>query len=163
MKKTIKAVCLLLTAVFLLLSLVGCSEQRTALSLMNEFRDGYSVGGVLYSPLFAEGERGHCDESFFMSLYGESTGSVSDYAVLLLSGLSDVGECAVFICCSDYDATLVSDMCYRRIELLKTLSGTVDTSFASDAFVLRRGRRVVMCALADNERCARIWKKAIQS
>ena len=162
-KMFLRAVSLVVTAVLLLFILASCDEGRSALSIMSEFCEAYSVGGVVYSPHIREGERGYSDEDFFIELYGEGSDSVSDYSVLLLSGLSDVGECAVFICYSDYDATLVSDMCYRRIELLKSLSGAVDTSFADDAFVLRRGKTVVMCALADNERGKRIWKKVIQS
>jgi hypothetical protein len=164
MKKILsKAVAFIVAAVLCVFALASCAEERSALSIMTEFCDSYSVGGVIYSPLIEEGRRGHSDERFFIDLYGEGSESVSDYSVLLLSGISLVGECAVFLCYSDYDATLVSDMCYRRIELLKSLAGAVDTSFAEDAFVLRRGKTVVMCALSDNEKGARIWKKVIQS
>ena len=152
---------------FLILTLlffaVSCEKGSDATLLMQEFRSGYGVGGVLYSYAVPEGERGYCDEEFFVRLYGETPDSVSDFAVLLLSGTRGVGECAVFVCYSDYDAVLVSDMCYRRIEFLMSLSGTVDVSFAEDAFVLRRGKKIVMCALADNDRARGIWKKLIQS
>lgn len=162
-KMILRAASVAVTAVLFILILSSCSEKRSALSVMSEFRKAYSVGGVVYSPLIGEGQRGHSDEAFFVELYGEGSDSVSDYSVLLLSGIAGVGECAVFICYSDYDAILVSDMCYRRIEFLKSLSGAVDTSFAEDAFVLRRGKTVVMCALADNDRGKSIWKKVIQS
>jgi len=143
------------------ISFSSCEEKRGAHALMTEFAQSYGAGGVLYSTEIEEGEYGYIDKNFFYTLYGEGEDSVSDYSVLLLSGISSLGECAVFICYTDYDAFVVSDMCRRRIDLLRSFSGSPDTSSATDAVVKRYGRCVVMCAMADNSRAISLWDKIL--
>ena len=142
--------CLLLTA------LSSCGAKESPYDIVCALRDGCAVGGVIYAPSVPEGETGYCDGSFFAVLYGEDGAGVRDYAVLLLGRADMVGECAVFVCRSAYDAIQVAAMCERRLDLLRSLSGTTDISPAKDGFILRRDTYVAMCALPDNERARRL-------
>ncbi len=160
----IKYISLLIITVFLIVALPSCRNvTRTPHELMLEFKKEYKVGGVLYYSSASEGEQGYVYDGFFEALYGDGVGSVSDFALILLSQGDTVGECAVFLAYSEYDAVLISDMCYRRISFLASLGISQNTEFLDGAFVLRRGEYVVMCALEDNEDAKRIWKKLIQS
>ena len=145
----------------LLISFVSCKEKKDALTLMEEFISQYSLSGVVYSPSFGEGEEGYVSDDFFITMYSESSESVSDFAVLLQGDLDSVGECGVFLCYSDYDAILVSSILHRRIDFLKSFSLAIDTSSLASAFVMRKGRVVVMCALSDNELAHSVWKRII--
>lgn len=151
----------LLCVFSIVISFSSCAEKRSAHALMSEFAQSYGAGGVVYSAEVKEGEYGYVDKDFFYTLYGEGEESVSDYSVLLLSGISRLGECAVFICYTDYDAFVVTEMCRRRIDLLRSFSGSPDTSSALDAVVKRYGRCVVMCAMSDNLRAISLWDKIL--
>ena len=50
-------------------------------------------------------------------------------------------------------------MCKRRIELLRSLGGSVDVSSSRDAVVYKKGKTVFMSALADNGRAKRIFER----
>ena len=70
-----------------------------------------------------------------------------------------VGECAVLVAYSEYDAVLLTETCLRRLEMLGSLMGTADTVTLNDAFVSRYGRVVVLSALPDNSSARAIFKK----
>ena len=144
------------------LTIVGCEEKRSALDLMNAFCSEYAPAGVIYSPSIKEGDEGFAGEDFFVTMYFESSDSVTDYAVFLNSNTEIVCECAVFLCYSGYDAMNVSEMLYRRIDFLKSFALAIDTSCAEDAFVLRKGKTIVMCAMPDNELAYSVWKRIIR-
>ena len=160
MKNSLRAVALILLLSLFLMS-VGCKEDRSALSLMNEFLDTFSYVGITFSKDIPEGEAGYVDESFFVTLYGESDASVSDYAVFMLTDIDSVGECAIMFCYSEYDAIRVMDMLFRRIDLMRSLGGSINTECARDAVVIKRGKRVAMCALDDNGAAKDVLKKLL--
>ena len=163
MRKNIFRIFISAVLIFALLAMTACSRgsHSSALEMMLSFAKEYDLGGVIYSPDIKEGERGYTDENFFNTLYDADSSYVEDYSVLLLSGISDAGECGVFLCYGAYDAIMVSEMCLKRLDLLRSLAGSADTSFTDDAFVIRRGRVVVMCALSDNMLAKHIWEKII--
>ena len=166
MKRTLfylrKKLILLLCIGALFCSMLSCgSIERSALELMREFTEDYGWEGVIYSPSVREGEAGYADEAFFESVWGEGVEYVSDFAVVFSSSLDKSGECAVFICYNDFDAARVSEMIYRRFDLIASLGIVLDTSSLNDSFVLRRGRVVVASALPDNDRAKSVWKRII--
>ncbi|MBQ9070815.1 MAG: hypothetical protein IJY23_05665 [Clostridia bacterium] len=131
------------------------------MAIMTEFCERYGREAVIYSPSVREGESGYVTEDFFLAVYGEEPESVSDFAVVFYSDLDSIGEAAVLICYTDYDALRATDTLRRRIDLLKTLGTGQDTSSLSDAFVMRSGRVVVMCALFDNGRARKCMEKIL--
>ena len=143
---------------FLTLTLTSCSEERSAYMLMGEFCASLGVRGIIYSPEISEGEEGYVAEGFFEKLYGEGEEWVSDFAVVLLSDLGEVAECGVFLCYTDYDATQVTDMLHRRIELIRSVSAVSGLRFPDGAFVYREGRAVVMCVLDSAESARAAWR-----
>lgn len=141
----------------LLLPITSCRELPTASALAQGFLDAYGSFGVLFSPEIEEGERGYVRDGFFETLYGDYLGSVSDYALILHSDGEHVSECAVLIAVSQYDAVLLTDAMYTRLDLIRSVAS--DDSSLEGAFVMRGGLLVVMCAVADNTRAEKIWKK----
>ena len=140
----------------------SCDEGRTARELMDEFLDSYSAAGRLFSPEIPEGQEGHSTDAFFEKLYGDGREFVSDYAVFLSSDLESIEEAAVFVCYGEYDAMMVAQIAYRRIELIRSLGGSVNTDNLEEAFVFRKGRYVVMCLLEDNATAKRIWRSILR-
>ena len=141
----------------LVLSLASCGDQPTAYELAESFREQYGMGGTLFSPEVPEGEGGFVRDGFFESLYGDYYVSVSDFAVILYSDGEHISECAVLIAASPYDALILSDALYRRLELIRSVSE--DDASLDGAFVRRKGTVAVMCAVLDNQRADLIWKK----
>ena len=141
----------------LLLPFTSCRELPTASALARDFLDAYGSFGVLFSPEIEEGERGYVRDGFFETLYGDYSGSVSDFAVILYSDGEHISECTVMIATSPYDALLLSDALYRRIELIRSVAA--DDSSLDGAFVRRKGTLTVMCAVLDNYRAELIWEK----
>lgn len=158
MKKAL--ICILLFAYMLSFTSCGTNSEKTAEELMREFSEAYGGAGVIYSPSVPEGERGYCGGDFFYSLYEREEDGIADYAVLLLSHLDGAGECAVFLCRTANDALLAAGMCEDRRALLRSSYG-IDTTFADESFLLRKGRVTVFCALSDNEKAKKIWKKLL--
>ena len=153
-------------ALLLLIALVpvfsSCEEPVACRELMSRFCDGYGISALIYSPSVSEGEAGYFSEDMFYTMYSEAPDSVEDIALIMLSRSDAVGECAVIRCYSVYDALLVSDMCQRRMALFGAMLGEVDNSYAEDAFIMRRGTTVVMCALRDNEAAYAIWSEILR-
>ena len=156
-----KIISLLLIFVILCAQLCSCAEERDAHSMMSEFCSSFGIGSAIYSPTVPEGEEGYVKEGFFKSLFAEEQESVSDYAVVLLSGLDSAGECGVFVCRSAYDALLVTEMLERRTELVRSVAAAAGLSFPDEPFILRDGKCVVLCILPDASRARRIWKHII--
>ena len=156
-----------LLSVFLLLTLTcelllsSCAKNGTPHDLMREFAESYGISDTVFSPLVNEGEDGYTDEEFFEAVFGEGADSVSDYAIVFLSSLDVVGECCIFLCYSDYDALVACEILWRRVDLLKSMSTGMDISYTSDAVVFKSGKYAVMCALSDNAKAERIWKKIL--
>ena len=142
----------LIVIVALFFSLSSCKEERTAVELMNEFLDSYGIESVIYSPSLSEGDVGYVDEKFFESVYGEASDSVIDYAAVFVTDTVSVGECAIFICASRYDAVVVSEICLMRIDMIASISGFSDTSSITGSFVTRNKNIVFMSVLSDNSR-----------
>ena len=143
-----------------LLSLCSCGDEPSALDLALEFKESYGIEANIYHPSAHEGESGFVSEGFFESLYGDYSGSVSDFAIILLSDGERISECAVLDCASDHDATLMADAMYDRIELIRSVSD--DDACLDGAFVKRRGLIIVMCAVTDNQRAELIWEKILK-
>ncbi len=158
-KQLFRKMLLILFVLSFFILFISCGDLPNALDAMNEFKEAYGIEKTVYSKSLPEGDSGYADSDFFYNMYGDGEDSVCDYAVLLLSDLDTVGECAVFICYTEYDAILVTDICRRRMDLLKSLMGSVDVSFLSDSFIKRYGRVVVMCALSDNESAQQIFDR----
>ena len=158
MRKMIACGLVLALCVAAALSLTACSRTRSAYGLMSEFCTCLRVRGVIYSPVVAEGDAGYVASGFFEKLYGEGEEWVLDFAVMLLSDLGGVSECGVFLCYTDYDATQVTDMLHRRIELIRSVSAVSGLRFPEEPFVYREGRAVVMCALDDAEGARAAWR-----
>ena len=144
-----------------LVSLSSCSEKASPSEFLARFCKEYGVSGDILSPSYREGEPGHVDEEFFESVFFESPDSVSDYAIIFFSSLDRISECSVFLCYSDYDAILVVEMLWRRVDFLKTTAAGTDASNLSDAVVFKRGKYAVMCALSDNVSAEKIWRKLL--
>ena len=144
----------------LLISLFSCGEARGSEELMAEFLLGYGEVGTLYTPSIPEGERGFAYDGFLEALYGDISGGVSDFAIALRSDGMETYECAVFVAHSEYDALLIADACYARLELIKSLT-VGDGDHLDEAFVIRRGRTVVFCALSDGELASSLWKSIL--
>lgn len=159
--RSLVAISFTLMIVFVALSLLSCAKRAAPYFLMSEFCSEYGINDTVFSPSVPEGKDGYISGSFFKTVYGESDDLVCDYAVVFLSSLDNVGECAVFLCYSDYDALLACDILYRRIELLKSMGTGMDTSYVLDASVFKSGKYVVMCALSDNVRAEKIWRKIL--
>ena len=158
MKKLLALIIILST---LVLCLSACSEERSALAICREFASAYGVEGAIYSPTVREGEEGYVREGFFESLYGEPQDSVRDYALLLCSDLDSIGEVGIFICESDYDALLVTEMLGRRLENIRRVAASAGLGFPEGAFVMRKNKCVALCAIADAERAERILRRVI--
>lgn len=145
----------------LLVSLSACSEKASPKEALECFCKEYGLSGDILSPSYREGDAGHIDESFFEYVFLESSDSVSDYAVIFLSTLDRISECSVFLCYSEYDAILVIEMLWRRVDFLKSSAIGMDISNLSDAVVFKSGKYAVMCALPDNASAERIWRKIL--
>ena len=151
----------LVVALSLPLCLLSCEEKPSPSELLSRFCDEYGLSADILSPSFREGERGHVSEDFFETVFLESSDSVSDYAIIFLSSLNSIGECSVFLCYSEYDALLVAEALWRRVDFLKASAVGIDTSPLTDAVIFKSGRYAVMCALSDNGRAERIWRKIL--
>ena len=145
----------------LLLSLSSCSEKASPSELLSRFCEEYGIRADILSPSYREGEVGHVDESFFESVFFESSDSVSDYAIAFLSSLDRISECSVFLCYSEYDAILVAEMLWRRVDFLRSCAIGMDASYLSDTVVFKSGKYAVMCALSDNSAAERIWRRLL--
>lgn len=156
-----RSVAVFLVIAFSLYGLVSCREAVPPYSLMGEFCKSYGITGTVFSPCVNEGEEGYTDEVFFNSVFGGGSEFVSDYAIVFVSDLNTVGECALFLCYTEYDALVSCDAMHRRIDLIKTMGASIDTSCAFDAVVFKSGKYAVMCVLPDNERAERIWRKIL--
>lgn len=158
---------LILVSVLLCFSLLSCyiftscKKSNPPYSLMLEFCESYGISDTVFSPSLKEWEQGYADEVFFETVFGDNSSSVSDYAIVFLSSLDIVGECVIFLCYSDYDALIACDILRGRVEILKSMGTGMDTSYLDDAAVFKSGRYAVMCALSDNERAERIWRKIL--
>ena len=150
----------ILFIITLLIFLSSCGEPRGSEELMAEFLLGYGEVGTLYTPSVPEGERGFAYEGFLEALYGDISGGVSDFAIVLRSDGMETYECAVFVAHSEYDASLISDACYSRLELIKSLT-VGEGAHLDDAFVMRRGETVVFCALSDGALAEALWKSIL--
>lgn len=153
-----KALAISLT-VALCVSLFSCDDGRGASEIMNEFKDAYGIDAPLYLKVAEEGNFGYTPDGFLDYIYEGAEELVEDFALMLPSGLDFVGECGIFICYSEYDAMMMSELCAARLETIRTL--TAGGGLAEDGFILRRGRRVVICALADNPRALRIFDRIL--
>ena len=154
-----KIACLLIV----LLTLSGaasCGDVPSAAALMREFCTEYGIDAAVYSPEVSEGESGYVYDGFLETLYGDISGGVSDFAIILRSDGMETRECAVFIAYSESDALLIADACYERLELIRTVT-LGDAPYLDDAFVQRRGDTVVMCALSDNTLAHVLWKSIL--
>ena len=147
--------------ILLVLPLVSCSELADAHSLMTEFCSAYGIDTTIYSTTVQQGEEGYVTQRFFFSLYGEDMGSVSSFAVILDSDLDRISECGIFVCYSDYDAILVTDMLSRRLELIQGVAASSGLSLPDGAFIIRENKCVVLAALSDADQARRIWKRII--
>ena len=157
----LKRISALTVAAALFMSLSSCGRKPSAVELMSRFCEEYGVFYEILSPSFSEGEKGHVGEDFFESVFLESPNSVSDYAIVFLSSLDFIGECAVFVCYSDYDAILTVEMLWRRVDLLKSSAVGIGGASLSDAVVFKRGKYAVMCALSNNALAERIWRRIL--
>ena len=141
-------------------SLHSCEKERSAEEIMLEFKASYGIGCAMYSS--DEGGEGIYDGGeIFLAMLGGGAECVGSYLMLLVSGLEYSGECAVFVCFSRYDAMLISERGSARIGMLRSSSAVGVPTFASDGFVMRRGKVVIMCALSDNERAKRIFERIL--
>lgn len=145
--------------IFAVLLLSSCRETRTAYDIMNEFRLAYGIERAIFSPTVPEGEAGYCPEGFLDEVFGNVSDSVADYAILFISDISTLGECAILICYSTYDAISVSGSAFMRLDFLRSQAGSLDASSLDTAFVRRCGKAVILCALPDNERASRLFDK----
>ena len=139
----------------------SCSQNVNAYSAMREFCTSFGIRSVIYSPIVPEGAEGYTEAGFYESLFGEKPDTVSDYAVVLLSGLDYVGECGIFVCYSSYDALCVTEMLERRIEFIRSVSASSGLKFPEQSFVMRENGCVVFAVLPDAEEAKRIWKHII--
>lgn len=149
----------LLALLTLCVTFLSCGGEVSAFSVMTDFKAMYASEGIIYSNEVAEGEAGFCDGDFFGDMYGEPQVFVESFATFLTSRGGSVGECAIFVAQSEYEATLLLDLCFERIELIRSIY-PLDTASES-AFVMRCGRSVVMCAMPDNEKARRILEKLL--
>lgn len=150
-----------LLAAMPLLMLVSCKKSVSPYLLMLEFCKSFGIEDTVFSPSLSEGERGFANDDFFELVFEESADSVSDYAVVFLSSLDNVGECALFLCYSEYDALIACDTLRRRADLLKSMGTGMDVSYTQDAKIFKSGKYAIMCALPDNERAERLWRKIL--
>ena len=155
------ALALLLIFISSVFSLASCRKNPSPYILMQEFSKAYGVDGTIFSPAVKEGDDGYANEDFFELIFRETPEYVSDYAVLFLSRLDRVGECALLLCYSDYDALVACDVLRRRVDLLKSMGASTDTSYVTNAVVFKSGKYAIMCALSDNERAERLWRKIL--
>ena len=157
----LKRISALTVAAALFMSLSSCGRKPSAVELMSRFCEEYGVFPEILSPSFSEGEKGHVGEDFFESVFLESPNSVSDYAIVFLSSLDRISECSVFLCYSEYDAILVAEMLWRRVDFLRSCAIGMDASYLSDTVVFKSGKYAVMCALSDNSAAERIWRRLL--
>ncbi len=156
-----RSVAVFLVIALLICGLVSCREYVQPYMLMVEFCKSYGISGTIFSPCVKEGENGYTDEAFFDNIFGGGSECVSDYAIVFVSDLNTVGECAVLLCYTEYDALVSCDAMRRRIDLIKTMGASIDTSYAFDAVVFKSGKYAIMCVLSDNKRAERIWRKIL--
>ena len=158
-----------ITAAVLSLSLIlllfsGCgggAEGKRAYDIMRKFADEYGIERTVFSPDVPEGEDGYCADGFLDRVFGNISECVSDYALIFISDLDAVGECAILVCYSGYDTIAVTEAALRRIDLLRRESGGLDSSNISTAFVERHGNAVILSVLPDNERALNLFDKLL--
>lgn len=158
--KRLAVLIVLLSTVVLQLASCG-GEPAPPQSLMQEFCNSYGIGRTVFSPSVPEGERGYTDSAFLDTLFGDISGCVSDYAVVFTTDLAHIGECSLLLCYSKYDALTVTEAAQRRLDMLRTTHGSLDTSALDSAFLLRRGSYVLLCALEDNTLARRLWDRLL--
>lgn len=155
-------VCVLLFISVILCSFfVSCGKNSDPYELMLEFCKIYGIEDTVFSPTLAEGDAGYANDAFFELVFGEKPYSVSDYAVVFLSSLDFVGECALLLCYSEGDALDACLLLRERLDLLKSMGTGMNTSYLSDAVVFKSGRYAVICALSDNVRAEKTWRKLL--
>ena len=155
-------VCILLSVVVICCSLfVSCGKNDAPYGLMLEFCEIYGIEDTVFSPALSEWEVGYASDGFFELVFGEKPYSVSDYAVVFLSSLDFVGECALLLCYSEGDALDACLLLRERLDLLKSMGTGMDTSYLSDAVVFKSGKYAVLCVLSDNVRAEKTWRKLL--
>ena len=147
MKKIIS----LVISISILLSLVSCTDNRTADELMSSFLESYGASGAVYGPRRAEWEIGYIDSELFHKIYELESPAPSDFAIFLSSHTDSDSECAVFVCRDSAERMSVEEMCYERIKLLVSDNG----------FVVRSGNTVFYSTMSDKARAERVWKDTI--
>jgi hypothetical protein len=143
------------------MSFEGRTVSWSPYGLMLEFCEIYGIEDTVFSPTLAEGDLGYANDEFFELVFGEKPYSVSDYAVVFLSDLDFVGECALLLCYSEGDALDACLLLRERIDLLKSMGTGMDTSYLADAVVFKSGRYAVLCALSDNVKAEKTWRKLL--
>ena len=157
-----RTVCaLLFVSAVLSLVLISCKKKASPYGLMIEFCQSYGIEDTVFSPSLDEGDTGYAEDGFFELLFDEKPHSVSDYAIVFLSSLDYAGECAVLLCYSESDALMTLELMQMRIDLIRSMATGIDVSSTDDARVFKSGKYVVMCALPDNDRAERIWRKVL--
>lgn len=141
----------------LLLSLVSCSRERSAYTIMQSFLREYGAEIVIYSPSVVEGEEGYVGDDFFETLFIYGEEYVTDYAAALASDVFSVFECDVILCESEYGADKLEEFCRDRLQLLERVSKLSGIGFPDGSFVKRYGTVVVLSAISDNARAQRIF------
>ena len=155
-------VCVMLSVAVICCSFFVCCVKNDApYGLMLEFCEIYGIEDTVFSPTLAEGDLGYANDEFFELVFGEKPYSVSDYAVVFLSDLDFVGECALLLCYSEGDALDACLLLRERIDLLKSMGTGMDTSYLADAVVFKSGRYAVLCALSDNVKAEKTWRKLL--
>ena len=147
MKKILATIIILCTAI----SLVSCSEERSAVSLLDSFISVYSADGVIYTPSREEGEEGYIDESLFSKIYRYDGDMPRNFALFLNSHTDHTSECAVFVCRDGDELMRVERMCLERVALLSSESG----------FVVRSHGTVFYSTMSDKARAQRLWRSII--
>ena len=128
---------------------------------MSEFAEAAGIGKAVLSPSLPEGEEGRIEWATVCRLWGDMGEGVLDFAAVFTSDLHSVGECAAIVCRSPADALTALEAAEKRIEALRRAAPEGEASRLHDAFVIRRGRLVIMCALADNARARELWDRIL--
>ena len=108
----------LLVIASILSSLVSCSYECSAYSVLSEFKALYGAEGTVYAFGLPEGDDGYLELELYEKIY-DTKGAVSREFAIFLNPRPELGpECAIFVCSGEEERAEALELSVKRMSLI---------------------------------------------
>ena len=149
-----KTVSAFLMLIMLTLQLVSCGSAPDPVDMLRDFTEAYSAEGIIYYSEAREGEIGYLDPETGGILFRELEQMPDCYAILLNSRSDYGSECGVFVSRGSLELEEISEMCERRMKLLRG---------GERSLLIRSESTVFYSTLPNPERVEKLWRDILRS